>query len=75
LRKYARQNALPVENDFDRLLEMGLKVVGRRLLQQSAKVRHDPPAIAAVALELAAEGRRRATSGPSCRPRAVCETP
>ncbi len=76
LRKYARQKALPVENDFDRLVEMGLKVVGRRLLQQSEKVRHDPPAIAAVALELAAEGRRRATtSGASCRPRAVCETP
>ncbi len=59
LKKYARQNALPVENDLGRLHSMGLKTVGRDLLQEAGKIRHDPAAAAAVAIELAAEGRRR----------------
>lgn len=59
LRKYARQRARPVANDLDRLAAMGLTIIGRDLLEESEKVRHCPEAIAAVALELAAEGRRR----------------
>ncbi len=59
LQKYARQHALPVENDLDRLRSMGLKVVGRDLVQEADKIRHDPAAAAAVAVELAAEGRRQ----------------
>lgn len=59
LRRYARQQALPVENDMDRLLKMGVRVIGANLVQPSAKVRHDPDAIAAVAVGLAREGRRR----------------
>jgi uncharacterized cofD-like protein len=59
LGKYARQKARPVANDVDRLRRMGVDVIGRDLLQEADKVRHDPAAIAAVALELAAEGRRR----------------
>ena len=58
-RKYARQRAQPVANDLDRLAAMGLTVIGRDFLEESEKVRHAPEAIAAVALELAAEGRRR----------------
>jgi len=59
LKKYARQNALPVENDLERLHAMGLKIVGRDLVQEAGKIRHDPAAAAAVAIELAAEGRRQ----------------
>ena len=62
-RKYARQRAQPVANDLDRLAAMGLTIIGRDLLEESEKVRHDPEAIAAVALELAAEGRRRRKKG------------
>ncbi len=58
-RKYARQKAQPVVNDFARLQRMGIQVVARDLLQELDKVRHSPEAIAAVALELAAAGRRR----------------
>jgi uncharacterized cofD-like protein len=58
-RKYARRNALPVENDLDRLFQMGLTIIGRDLLQESEQVRHDPAALACVALELAIEGRKR----------------
>lgn len=59
LKKYARQNALPVENDIDRLKNLGVKIVGRDLVQKAGKIRHDPKAIADIALQLAAEGRSR----------------
>ncbi|MEX2261357.1 MAG: gluconeogenesis factor YvcK family protein [Bryobacteraceae bacterium] len=58
-RRYASAEARPVENDLDGLAEMGLHVVARDLLLESARVRHDPEAIAAVAIELAIEGRLR----------------
>jgi uncharacterized cofD-like protein len=56
-KRYAHQLALPVENDLERIAEMGIKVVGGNFLQQSEKVRHNPEEIAAVALRLAREGR------------------
>jgi uncharacterized cofD-like protein len=59
LKKYARQKALPVENDLERLNGMGIRIVGRDLLEEGEKIRHNPAAAAAVVLELAAEGRRR----------------
>lgn len=59
LTKYAQQRALAVTNDFDRLNGLGVKIVGRDLLEEGEKIRHDPAATAAVAIELAAEGRRR----------------
>jgi uncharacterized cofD-like protein len=59
--RYARRRAQPVEIDFDRLERLGVKVLARDLLQEGDKVRHDPAATAQVALELAAEGRRRAS--------------
>jgi uncharacterized cofD-like protein len=58
-RKYARQRAQPVENDLTRLEKLGLKIIARDLLQEAKTVRHNPEAIAAVAMELAREGRRR----------------
>jgi uncharacterized cofD-like protein len=57
--RYARQKALPVEVDLDRLAATGVIIAGRDLLLEEEKVRHSPEAIAAVALELAEEGRRR----------------
>jgi hypothetical protein len=50
---------MPVENDLEKLEEMGVTVVGAKLLQKADKVRHDPDAMAALALDLAAEGRSR----------------
>lgn len=58
-KKYARRRAQPVENDLDRIETMGVTVLARDLLQEIGKVRHDPAAIASVAIELAIEGRRR----------------
>jgi len=58
-RKYARQKALPVENDLDRLTKMGLAVIARDLAQESDKVRHDPEAVAQVVLELARRAKER----------------
>ena len=58
-KRYERQQALPVENDLDRIFKMGIKVVSGKLLQESKKVRHDPAETAAVAVRLAHEGRRQ----------------
>lgn len=58
-KRYAKQQALPVENDFERLKEMGLKVVSLPLLAASEQVRHDAERAAAIVLELAKQGRRR----------------
>ena len=59
---YAREAALPVENDIEGLFKMGLEVLAGNLAQLSGKVRHDPSAIAAVVARLAQEGRRRRAS-------------
>ena len=58
-KRYARQEAAPVDNDVDRILKMGIEVVGGNLLQESDVVRHNPDQIAAVAVRLAREGRVR----------------
>lgn len=64
LRKsYAHNEALPVENDLDRIEELGLRVVGGNFLQESHKIRHNPDEIAAVAMRLAREGRARRVKG------------
>jgi len=39
-------------------------VIGRDLLLEGEKVRHSPQAVAALALELAREGRKRRTALP-----------
>ncbi len=59
---YARERALPVENDIDALLKMGLKVMAGNFAQSSDKVRHDPAAAACAVLKLAQEARRAATT-------------
>ncbi len=58
-RRYAAQRAKPVETDFDRLKELGVEVIGAKLLGDSEKVRHDAEAMVALALRLATEGRDR----------------
>jgi uncharacterized cofD-like protein len=58
-KRYARQDALPVENDIETLLKMGLKVISANLSSHAGKVRHDPAATAAIVVKLAQEGRRR----------------
>ncbi len=56
-KKYAEQNAAPIENDTAALEAMGLEVIGADLLQKGVKVRHNPAAIARVAVQLATEAR------------------
>ena len=58
-KRYAREAALPVENDIDAIYQMGLKVMAGNLAQHTGKVRHDPSATAAMVMKLAQEGRRR----------------
>jgi uncharacterized cofD-like protein len=63
-KRYAREEAKPVENDIDTILKMGVKVVAGSLAQRGEKVRHEPLAAAAVVLRLAQEARRRKTGQP-----------
>jgi uncharacterized cofD-like protein len=58
-KRYAREAALPVENDIDALMKMGIKIMAGNLASSVDKVRHDPAATAAVVMRLAQEGRRR----------------
>jgi uncharacterized cofD-like protein len=58
-RRYARQDSAPVENDFNEIGAMGVNVVCGDLVRESGLVRHNPSAIAAIAIELAMEGRER----------------
>jgi 2-phospho-L-lactate transferase/gluconeogenesis factor (CofD/UPF0052 family) len=58
-KRYAREAALPVENDIDALFNMGLKVMAGNLADSAEKVRHDAAATAAAVLKLAQEGRDR----------------
>jgi uncharacterized cofD-like protein len=53
LEKYAAQKALPVVNDFDKLKEMGVEVVGADLLSDSLSVRHNSDATGRIAFQLA----------------------
>ncbi len=63
-KRYARQAAMPVENDIDAIFKMGLKVMAGNLAQHSDKLRHDPASTAAVVVRLAQEGRRRKNGQP-----------
>jgi len=64
LRRYAKEQALPVRNDVTELRAMGVKLVELPLLEAGAKVRHSPERIAAVAVELAKKSRRLQLSKP-----------
>ena len=59
-KRYAREDALPVEIDIDALVKMGVKVVAGSLANSSGNIRHDPTATAAVIVRMAQEVRRRA---------------
>ena len=61
-KKYARQEVKPVEVDFEALKNLGVQVLAENLLHESATVRHNPAAVANVALRLADEGRSRRPS-------------
>src|SRR5207245_445670 len=56
-KRYAREAALPVENDVEALTKMGIRIISGNLASSADKVRHDPDATAAVVLRLAQEGR------------------
>jgi uncharacterized cofD-like protein len=56
--RYARHEALPIENDIDALFKLGVKVIAGNLAQHGETLKHDPAATAAVAMKLAQEGRR-----------------
>ena len=63
LAHYKKHAAQPVEGDVEELKRMGIKVVATDLLRMSSrtatgKIRHDSSAAAAVAIELAQQGRR-----------------
>jgi uncharacterized cofD-like protein len=63
LESYRAREAQPVEVDSDKLKRMGIKVMTADLLRlnrhrAAEKIRHDPGAIAAVAMSLAMQGRR-----------------
>ncbi len=62
-RRYASEQVRPVVNDLERLEQMGLKVVAGDLLQESEKIRHNPDAIAGVAVKLALESKQRNLGG------------
>jgi len=59
LRRYARQESAPVKNDFKEIGALGVNVVCGDYVEESALVRHNSDAIAAIAIELAMEGRKR----------------
>ncbi len=59
-RRYAKAHVRPVENDFEELAELGLKVVTADLMGQAegtARIRHDPAALAGVVIDLASRSR------------------
>jgi uncharacterized cofD-like protein len=63
-RTYATQNSTPIENDCETLRSLGVDVIEADLLMKEflknrQKVRHNPAAIARVAVDLAMRGRLR----------------
>lgn len=60
-RRYARAHVKPVENDFEKLDQLGLKVVTADLVGEAApgrlRVRHNPEALAEVIVDLASRSR------------------
>jgi uncharacterized cofD-like protein len=63
-KRYERTQALPVENDIERIFQMGIQVITGNLLQESTRVRHDPEQTAGIVVRLAQEGRQRRLSSP-----------
>jgi uncharacterized cofD-like protein len=63
-RRYAQQEAAPVENDIEALKALGLEILEADLLQRGAKVRHNPAAVGKITFDLAKLGRLRKISQP-----------
>ena len=59
MRKYMEQNSAPIENDMKLWRRMGLDAIGSGSVARRPKVRHNPAAIARVAVEMAMEARKR----------------
>jgi len=64
LEEYRAHAAQPVEADVQAIQAKGMRVLATDLLRLHSrraeqKIRHDPGALAAVAIELAEEGRQR----------------
>ena len=57
-RKYAAQNVNPVENDFERLTSLGVKVMAADLVGDSKLVRHNPAATARIIMEMGVSAGR-----------------
>jgi uncharacterized cofD-like protein len=59
LHRYGKARVKPVENDVEKLNELGMKVVTSDLLggTESGKVRHSPAALANVVIDLASRSR------------------
>jgi uncharacterized cofD-like protein len=58
-RRYEEQNACPIEPDTATLRKMGMHVIGAELVLKGLQVRHDPAAVARVAVELAQRARQQ----------------
>jgi uncharacterized cofD-like protein len=63
LQKYREREARPVENDAENIEAMGVTVLEADLVRMGGrkvqdKIRHDPGAISAIAIQLARQGRR-----------------
>ena len=58
-KRYARQQAQPIETDAAGLAVMGVRVIERPLAAPGPILRHDSAAIAGITVELAAAARRR----------------
>lgn len=59
-KRYARVHVRPVENDFETLRELGVKVVTANLVgvqEGTARIRHDSAALAEVVIDLASRSR------------------
>jgi uncharacterized cofD-like protein len=57
-KRYAREEALPVENDIDAIFKMGVKIMAGNLVSNVDRVRHAPDATAEVVVKLAQQGRQ-----------------
>jgi uncharacterized cofD-like protein len=65
-RRYERNLARPVPLDTRAIEDMGIQVARYPLATSGEKIRHDPEATAAVAVELAKKGRRRIYNQTRC---------
>jgi uncharacterized cofD-like protein len=66
-RRYAEQGSAPIECDKQAIERLGLMAIEADLVQRGYKVRHNPAAVARVAVDLALEGRKRREADPEAK--------